>query len=67
MGIIKTVIGSILYFGGIIVFVWGVYTLVSTMLGMNNEIAFSGAIAGIGFVSIIVGAISYFVGKFILR
>jgi len=67
MGIIKTVIGSILYFGGIIVFVWGVYTLVSTMLGTNNEIAFSGAIAGIGFVSIIVGAISYFVGKFILR
>jgi len=67
MGIIKTVIGSILYFGGIIVFVWGVYTLVSTMLGMNNEIAFSGAIAGIGFVAIIVGAISYFVGKFILR
>lgn len=67
MALIKTIIGSIFYFGGIIVFVWGVYTLVSTMLGMNDEIAFSGAIAGIGFIAIVAGAVSYFVGKFILR
>lgn len=67
MGIIKTVVGSIFYFGGIIAFVWGVYTLVSTILGMNDEIAFSGAIAGIGFVAIIVGVVSYFLGKFILK
>lgn len=67
MGFLKTIIGSIFYFGGIVVFVWGVYTLVSTMLGMNDQIAFSGAIAGIGFVAIVAGVISYFIGKFILR
>ncbi len=67
MGIIKTVLGSIFYFGGIIAFVWGAYTLISTILGMNDEIAFAGAIAGIGFVAIITGVVSYFVGKFILK
>lgn len=67
MGLIKTVIGSIFYLGGIIAFVWGVYTLVSTMLGVNDQIAFSGAIAGVGFLAIIAGVISYFVGKFVLR
>ncbi len=67
MGLLKTIIGSIFYFGGIAAFFWGMYTLVSTMLGANSEIAFQGAIAGIGFVAIIVGAISFFLGKFILR
>lgn len=67
MGIIKTVLGSIFYFGGIITFFWGLYTLVSTMLGTNDQIAFAGAIAGIGFVAIIVGVVSYFLGKFLLK
>ena len=67
MGILKTIIGSIFFFGGIIAFFWGLYTLVSTILGANDEIAFAGAIAGIGFVAIVAGTVSYFIGKFILR
>lgn len=67
MTFIKNFIGGIFYFGGIILFFFGLYTFVSTLLGFNDEVAFSGAIAGIGFVAIIAGLIFYGIGKLILR
>lgn len=67
MGIVKKVLGSIFYFGGIVVFLGGAYVLISTMLGVNDEIAFSGAIAGVGFIALIIGIASYFAGRFILK
>lgn len=67
MGILKTIIGSIFYIGGIVAFFFGLYTFVSTLLGFNDEIAFSGAITGIGFIAIIGGAIAYSLGRFILK
>ena len=67
MGFLKTLIGSIFYFGGIVVFLAGAYVLISTMLGVNDEIAFSGAIAGVGVVAIVAGVASFFAGRFVLK
>lgn len=60
-------IGAVLYFAGIVATLWGLYTLVSTMLGFNNEVAFAGAIAGIGFVAIIAGLFTLLIGKILLK
>jgi hypothetical protein len=49
------------------VFLGGAYVLISTMLGVNDEIAFSGAIAGVGFIALVIGIGSYFAGRFILK
>lgn len=67
MEIIKTILGYIFYVGGIAVFLGGAYVLISTMLGVNDEIAFSGAIAGVGFIALVIGIGSYFAGRFILK
>ena len=53
MEIIKTILGYFFYLGGIVVFLAGLYVLISTMLGVNDQITFSGAIAGVGVVAII--------------
>lgn len=67
MEIIKTILGYIFYVGGIAMFLGGAYVLISTMLGVNDEIAFSGAIAGVGVVAIAAGVASFFAGKFLLK
>ncbi len=67
MGIIKMIIGGALFLGGIIVFIFGLYQFATTLLGFNSEIAFAGAIAGIGFVAMLVGAVATFLGKLILK
>jgi len=67
MKTIKTIIGGALYFGGIIGFLFGLYQFSATLLGFNSEIAFAGAIAGIGFIAMIVGAVAVFFGKLILK
>ncbi len=67
MHMIKTIIGGVLYFGGMVVALWGLYVLVSTVLGFNEGISFVGAIAGIGFIAFCFGIISYGIGKFLLK
>lgn len=67
MGLLKTIIGSIFYFGGIITVIWGAYTFISIRFGADTGVSFAGAIAGIGIVAIITGVISFFLGKLILR
>ncbi len=67
MKTIKTIIGGIFLFGGIVVFLWGLYAFIPSILGMNAEISFAGAIAGIGFVAILVGAVSFWIGKTLLK
>lgn len=67
METIKTILGYFFYLGGIVVFLAGSYVLISTMLGVNDQITFSGAIAGVGVVAIIAGVASFFAGKFLLK
>lgn len=67
MNIIKTIIGGTLLIGGIGVFLFGLYQFTATILGFNDEIAFAGAIAGIGLVAMLVGLVGAFLGKLMLK
>lgn len=67
MKTVKTIFGGIFLFGGIVVFLWGLYAFIPAVLGFNDEISFAGAIAGIGFVAILLGAVSFWIGKWLLK
>lgn len=67
MKTIKTIIGGILFFGGAVVFIWGLYAFVPSILGLNDEIPFAGAIAGVGFIAILLGAVLFWIGKLLLK
>jgi hypothetical protein len=61
------IIGTILYVGGILITLWGLYVFIPTILGLRNDISFVGAIAGIGILATLGGFVSFLIGRWLLK